>query len=383
MKRFIATLFLIVFSCTSAMANEIAYYNKTWDEIKAKAKAEHKYIFVDCYTSWCGWCKVMDKETMQDDGIVALMGNKYVAVKMDMEKGEGIKLAMKFHITGYPTFLFFNADGNFIYEAVGYQKTDKFTQVLNDALDETKQFKAPGYSTSLDVDLPLFYQDAYGANGAKKSPTGPDVYAYLGSQKDPFTEANWAVLARFDLNDAYTQYFLDNITKYEQLYSTYCVQQKVNAVLSARLQAVMKDKDTAKFRDILNMVDKYVKDDPRGVKINVRSTFYKETKDWGKYTEAISDYIAINGYANEQYIHSLCAAMCQECNDKKLLNKICPYMLKVVNKDDKYAYLDTYATLLYKTGQVKEAKTWANKAIAIGKKTGADISSAEALLKKD
>ena len=26
----------------------------TFNQIQAKAKAEHKYVFVDCYASWCG-----------------------------------------------------------------------------------------------------------------------------------------------------------------------------------------------------------------------------------------------------------------------------------------------------------------------------------------
>ena len=33
----------------------------SWKDILAKAKAEHKYIFVDCYATWCGPCKYMDK----------------------------------------------------------------------------------------------------------------------------------------------------------------------------------------------------------------------------------------------------------------------------------------------------------------------------------
>ena len=34
----------------------------SWQEVLQKAKAENKYIFVDCYATWCGPCKAMDKE---------------------------------------------------------------------------------------------------------------------------------------------------------------------------------------------------------------------------------------------------------------------------------------------------------------------------------
>jgi thiol:disulfide interchange protein len=36
--------------------------NLSWEQVKEKAKAENKYIFVDCYATWCGPCKAMDKE---------------------------------------------------------------------------------------------------------------------------------------------------------------------------------------------------------------------------------------------------------------------------------------------------------------------------------
>jgi thiol:disulfide interchange protein len=33
----------------------------SWAQVKEKAKAENKYIFMDCYATWCGPCKAMDK----------------------------------------------------------------------------------------------------------------------------------------------------------------------------------------------------------------------------------------------------------------------------------------------------------------------------------
>src|SRR5690606_39985336 len=34
-------------------------HQTTWEKVKAKAKAENKHIFVDCFTTWCGPCKYM------------------------------------------------------------------------------------------------------------------------------------------------------------------------------------------------------------------------------------------------------------------------------------------------------------------------------------
>ena len=50
--------------------------------------------------------------------ILALFGiinNQFIAAKIDMEKGEGVQIAMKYHISGYPTFIFLNPDGDAMY----------------------------------------------------------------------------------------------------------------------------------------------------------------------------------------------------------------------------------------------------------------------------
>ncbi|MCI0751442.1 MAG: thioredoxin family protein, partial [Flammeovirgaceae bacterium] len=35
----------------------------TFEQAVEKAKTEKRPIFIDVYTDWCGWCKVMDKNT--------------------------------------------------------------------------------------------------------------------------------------------------------------------------------------------------------------------------------------------------------------------------------------------------------------------------------
>ncbi|MDE6393746.1 MAG: thioredoxin family protein, partial [Duncaniella sp.] len=78
----------------------------------AKAKAEGKMVFLDCYTSWCGPCRTMANKVFPTQEVGDFMNPKFVSIKIDMEKGEGPSLVEKLQVSAYPTFIIFNAEGN-------------------------------------------------------------------------------------------------------------------------------------------------------------------------------------------------------------------------------------------------------------------------------
>ena len=49
---------LVVFQ-VSVFGQGINFEKLTLEEALIKAKTENKYVFVDCYTTWCGPCKRM------------------------------------------------------------------------------------------------------------------------------------------------------------------------------------------------------------------------------------------------------------------------------------------------------------------------------------
>jgi thioredoxin-related protein len=62
----------------------------TWDEAIAQNKIKPKKIMVDVYTNWCGWCKVMDRETFTKPEIIQYVTDNYYAVKFNAEQREDI-----------------------------------------------------------------------------------------------------------------------------------------------------------------------------------------------------------------------------------------------------------------------------------------------------
>lgn len=110
----------------------------SFDEGLKAAKAENKLLFVDCYTSWCGPCKMMANKVFPDSTLGAWMNSKFVCMKIDMEKGEGPELGKRYDVNAFPTFLVLNHEGKLQGRTVGGMSADKFSHVLDSVLSNNK-----------------------------------------------------------------------------------------------------------------------------------------------------------------------------------------------------------------------------------------------------
>ena len=96
------------------------------ETILAKAKAEGKMVFVDCYTSWCGPCKMLAKQTFTDNAVGDYYNKRFISVQIDMERGEGPELAARFGVEAYPTLVYLNSDGTLITKQEGFRRPAEF-----------------------------------------------------------------------------------------------------------------------------------------------------------------------------------------------------------------------------------------------------------------
>ena len=97
----------------------IRFYEGTIQEAFEKAKSENKLVFVDCYTTWCGPCKMLKQYTFKDVILGDYMRENYISLAIDMETSEGEILAKKYGIESYPTLLFLDKYGRVINHQVG------------------------------------------------------------------------------------------------------------------------------------------------------------------------------------------------------------------------------------------------------------------------
>ena len=80
-----------------------------WKKMVKKAKKEKKLIFVDCYTSWCGPCKMLAKNVFTQDAVADYFNQNFANAKFDMEKdADGVILKKQFGVKAFPTLVFVN-----------------------------------------------------------------------------------------------------------------------------------------------------------------------------------------------------------------------------------------------------------------------------------
>jgi len=99
---------------------QINFIENSWTEALKQAAAQHKYIFVDAYASWCGPCKMLKATTFKNAKAAEFFNKNFVNVAIDMEKGQGPDLASQWGMQAYPTLIIFDSAGNPVLGTVGY-----------------------------------------------------------------------------------------------------------------------------------------------------------------------------------------------------------------------------------------------------------------------
>ena len=127
MMKYLLIVGVLMTSWTvQAQDRSIRFEEGSYQEVLAKAKKENKLLFIDCYTSWCGPCKMVAPIISQ---IAEEYNGKVKVCKVNVDnQGE---LAAQNAIVSIPTVILF-IDGKPVKKIVGAHSLDDY----EDAIDE-------------------------------------------------------------------------------------------------------------------------------------------------------------------------------------------------------------------------------------------------------
>ena len=201
-------------------AQGVDFQNLAYEGALEKAKAENKLVFMDCYTSWCGPCRIMSNEVFPQKEAGDYFNPLFVCVKYDMEKGEGPELAKQYGVRSYPTFLLIRPDGTVQHRIVGSSELPEFIERVERGLNKkTCLLYLDGRDASGKMkrqELPIYYQVLRDANMDVKADS---VYKELISQlteKDKLKAEYWFIVSNCRVGSKDFNLILVNLPRIEK-----------------------------------------------------------------------------------------------------------------------------------------------------------------------
>lgn len=404
----------------------------SWQQVLAKAKEEHKYIFVDAYATWCGPCREMDRKVYPLAKVGYAFNDKFVSIRVQMdttpEDSEEVKnwyadaknLREAYNVEKFPGFLFFSPDGKIVHRADGLKTPDEMIQLVAEAIDPAQQsyallenYKQGKRNYAL---LPSVAKAARTVGDEKLAKTIAEDYLrnYLDtlSDRELFSEEN----IRFVVTDFPSLLYLGG-SKGRFFNYLYANQTKVDGIAGRKGAADSYVRDIITKEEISDKLwsdgkaDKPITQDPdwnalrfvistkypainhvNDLVLDAKISFYKRIKDWAQWAKYMDQKIKAYPWA-KYMVRKIKPYPLQSgdgfwklnlpaweaflhCNDKDVLAKALEWSdlsIKVDSPNINHQCLDTRANLLYKLGRVKEAIVQEEKAI----KASNDIAKKE------
>jgi thioredoxin-related protein len=395
----------------------------TWEQVQQKAKAENKYIFLDCFTTWCGPCKMMDASVFGNDAVGDYFNRRFVSVKVQMDKtkkdneevqGWYIDVAAineQYHVNAYPTYVFLSPRGTIVDKQIGFKEVKDFIALGQNAIVPGKVYEDPYAEYSHFI---VEYK-----NGKRDYDRYPEMiivadklhendfsnrlmkelsdYVSTLSRKDRYTKEKIEMWNRFTFSSnsqvfrffyqdgklidkvmdkkGYSDKFIDKTIQSEVVAPFFDEQNKSKSVAmsgpylsnATGRSLVQFDSSEADWTKIEKEIKKRFNTEcARRNVLTARMEWYKRHGNWLPYLKFTLEYL--NRYWSLKYdgpwgINSYAWEAFLYTTDKKIINEYIKWMKRSVESNTSSAVFDTYANLLYKAGRTKDAIEWETKAM--------------------
>lgn len=376
-------LFLFLFVTTIfhvSLAQGIDFNHSDLQSTLDKAEAEGKLVFVDAFTTWCGPCKMMDRDVFPSEKVGEYLNEHFVSVKIDMEKGEGPSIARKYKVRGYPSLLFLDPNGHLIYQGLGYRAPDDFLEMAKAAQNPKNRLPYLEKAYSMGQKKPKILgalAKAYKDAGDNRMGKVAEEYMDASELWESEEAAKFVFQFLSKPEGKMYDYFIDNKENYINTIGEEGYSNKLNSVLYMGLY--QEGMTAEKYAQMVS--NAHTKDPEKGYAYG-KMKFYEFFKEQELYTKAALHYFKKYSSDSWQELNSVAWKFYQSVDDKKALKKAVKWAKKSVALDSNYANTDTVAALYSKLGKNRKGIKYAEAAIALAKQEGLSYDDTTALLDK-
>lgn len=389
MKKIITALFLCFILPAFAQESGGIKFEKTltFEQLLSKAKKENKLIFMDAMASWCGPCKMMEKNIFPQKKVGDFYNANFVNATFDMEKGEGMAIAAKYNVRSYPTYLFINGDGQLVSQNVGYMPENTFLELGKEAANANKSFGSMRERFEKGEKDPQFLINIIKLNSnsdydfAKRASE-----RYFKNKKDKiYTKEEASYLLSFvkSVDDPNYKIFIRDREALKGLYPDEAYLQfdnglKMQKVIDTSIDGVSK---TIKEQYFIDNATPIIGEE--GAKISLqrlKMSYFDQIGKFPEYEKTVLEYFQNVDTIDSKDLLNAAKQFAEKATDPTSLKNAQIWAEKVVMKGENADNTYVLAKILQKNGKKEEAKMYAEYSISLAKKMELDASAAEKLL---
>lgn len=403
-KKILTTL-LACFMVVAVKAEGIRFDKKlSWAAIKEKARKENKYIFMDCQTTWCGWCKKLEKEVFTDDKAGAFFNANFISISVQFDQKpaqdddyvkswykDAGQIQKEHPMPGYPTLLIFAPDGRLVHRLVGYMPVEELIAAGKKSLHPEGQYYTQFKKYEAGERSPEFLKEFIPLAQAADFPeiAAKAFAAYYPIIKDPFTKDNLTLIASntHSTQDAGFDLFSKNAAKVDAVLGKDAALNKRKKVIRNEImEALGKNEqlDTDSLKAVyrtrypdINM-EKPIDD----LRLDAAlSSDLPNRKDL--YLQLAKNYVSKYGSDISPDMWAVLSwNVSSSSTDEARLRLALDWCKKGMEKSDgkNTSLIDCYSRILYKLGEKQEAIKWAEKLVSLLPEN--DREQSQAMLEK-
>ena len=376
-------LCLALFSFGQSAGDGIRFIEgEKWENVLKMAQEQDKYIFMDCYTSWCGPCKALAKDIFTRKDVGDFFNANFINVKYDMEKGVGKDLYKhyKSNIIGFPTLLLINKEGKVVHQMAGFQEANVLIDGMKAGMEGKSLFAYKDRYAAGERELAFLKDYVVALQGAflkddienivldymKTIPVEKlqekEIWDFVGAYiKDPYSPQFDYVI--FNIDRLANKVKFDRYSVERQL----ALERAVDQVVEVKF-----DKDGVPLRlvDAAGKVDTLLRLIDRGnlkraetLRAKIRIYELELAQKWNEIYECQMMYRGIKALGfSDRYLEETAQYLAAYCPDKAVIEKYLTLIEKLQQEEDKGSsklrsyYYGTLSVLHAKLGNAAKAK---------------------------
>lgn len=367
-------LVFALFACAvSVRAEGIRFFEGSWEEALAEAKRLDRIIFVDAYAVWCGPCKKMAADVFPDDKVGEFYNKNFVNLKLDMERGEGLKFREKYPVSAFPTLFYIDFTGEIVQQVRGAQQVEGFLELGKKALsqiDRSQQYVTAYENGDRDPELVFNYVRALNKAGKSSLKIAND---YLRTQKDLTTPFNLRFIfeAAAEADSRIFDLLIQHRKAIEPLESAQAVKDRIREACEATAQKAVEFRNRSLLDEAVAKMKKNYPEKASAFQLSMEMDYWSAMGDMDKYIAACNNYAKKEAAKDPNALSQLGSSIAKQFgHNPKALQAAETFAKSAADKSTDYKHHLNYAAILHRNGKKDKALEAARKALELAKPAG-------------